>query len=135
MIQPLFKLDDLYEAINATRRRFSLSECERSLPLEIAAEKHVFDMWWNDFVSHIGSDGSTYISRGKKYGSILNPTGEIIQKGPGGKDAIPSVIRNWMNSVGHKNIILDPTARYFGGWYRLKNEAVKGNYWVVLFAN
>jgi uncharacterized protein YkwD len=124
----------LYNAINGIRKQKGLLPCQLDVNLELAAIKHCNDMFHHNFVSHIGSDGSTFIQRVRRTGREKDPSGEIICKGPGGKDCITSVMRGWLNSPGHRDIMLDPQQRFFGCGIQLKNEKYLGNYWVVIFA-
>jgi uncharacterized protein YkwD len=124
----------LYNAINGIRRQKGLSTCFFDSYLYCAAKHHCDDMFKNNFVSHIGSDGSTFIQRVRRIGRKIDPSGEIICKGPGGKNCIQSVCKAWLDSPGHRDIMLDPNQRFFGAGINLKTEQYKGNYWVVVFS-
>jgi uncharacterized protein YkwD len=127
-------IDEFYEEINRVRIERKLGSCSASLYLEQAADRHASDMQRHDFVSHIGSDGSTYITRVQATGATFKPSGEIIAKGPGGKNAIKNVIAAWIASEGHAKILLDSRNSFCGAAYRLKNDEYKGNYWVAVFS-
>lgn len=124
----------LYNAINGIRKQKGLSKCLFDSYLGVAAQNHCKDMFHHNFVSHIGSDGSTFIQRVRRTGRENDPSGEIICKGPGGKDCVTSVTKGWLNSPGHRDIMLDPQQRYFGCGIQLRNEKYLGNYWVVVFS-
>lgn len=124
----------LYLAINAVRKQRRLRECSVDPNLEEAAQSHSTDMWLNNFVSHIGSNGSTFIQRVRLTGRYGDPSGEIICKGPGGINCISAVVKGWLDSPGHRDIMLDKNQFYFGAGINLKTKEIKGNYWVVVFA-
>ena len=128
-------LENLYIEINRVRQIHGFMPCSPNNYLEIAASKHAEDMQINNYVSHVGLNGSSYISRVRDTGAKFNPTGEIICKGPGGKNCISAVVDAWLKSPGHREIMLHPMNVFYGGGYRLKSDEYKGNYWVVLFAN
>lgn len=125
---------NLYQKINGIRKQRFLPECFGDRFLEEAAQKHCDDMFFHNFVSHIGSDGSTFIQRVRSTGREKDPSGEVICKGPGGKNCIQAVTRAWLESPGHRDIMLDPNQFYFGAGICLKNEKYLGNYWIVVFA-
>jgi uncharacterized protein YkwD len=127
-------IDDFYDEINRVRVERKLNTCLPGLYLEQAANRHASDMQMHDFLSHTGSDGSTYITRVRAAGGMFTPSGEIIAKGPGGKNAIKNVVAAWLESEGHAKILLDPRNSFCGAAYRLKNNEYKGNYWVVVFS-
>lgn len=124
----------LYSAINGIRKQKGLSQCQLDVNLEQAAKNHCDDLFHHNFVSHIGSDGSTFIQRVRRTGREGDPSGEIICKGPGGKNCIQAVCKAWLDSPGHRDIMLDPQQRFFGAGINLKTEQYKGNYWVVVFS-
>lgn len=85
--------------------------------LDRAAYQHNQDMVTNHFLSHTGSDGSTPSSRLAPYhaGYSSWKTGEIIYSGDGLGGTPRAAVTWWMNSPGHRAIILDPGFREFGG--------------------
>jgi uncharacterized protein YkwD len=132
MIDPILK--DLIILTNHERIKRHLNPVLESPILIKAAFSHANDMQLNDFISHTGSDGSSYIDRVKREGGKSQPSGEIICKGPGGINAVQSVIDGWLESPGHRAILLHPYNKYVGFGYRLKTLSLKGNYWVGVFA-
>jgi uncharacterized protein YkwD len=78
--------------------------------LASAAYKHNQDMVTNHFLSHAGSDGSTPQTRMAAYGWN---TGEIIYNGSGYLSTPRAAVNWWMNSPGHRALILNPGFREF----------------------
>lgn len=120
--------------VNRVRVKRGLSLLKVDSYLLTAAQGHVADMAINNFVSHIGSDGSSYIDRVRRLGSDIPPSGEIICKGPGGKNRIENVVQGWINSPGHAAILFDPNQEYMGIACHLRTEKIPGNYWLVNFS-
>ena len=127
-------LVNLYAKINEVRKNNQASSCIVDQILVEATTKHAMDMAKNNFVSHIGSDGSTYITRVRSFGATKDPSGEIICKGPGGVNCVEAVVNAWLDSPGHREIMLDPYNCYFGAACHLKTSDMPGNYWVVEFS-
>jgi uncharacterized protein YkwD len=88
----------------------------------------------HQFVSHIGSDGSNYIDRVKRLKTDIIASSEIICAGPGGKNRVNAVLDGWLNSDGHRKIMLDGRQKLMGLGYHLKTNDMPGNYWVVNFS-
>lgn len=126
---------EFYLAINKAREDNHVSKVDINLNLEDAAKRHCDDMFFNNFCSHIGSDKSNYITRARACGFKGFPSGEIIVKGPGGKNKINAVINGWLGSSGHRKILLDSLNLRMGAAYRLRTETINGNYWVAIFSH
>jgi uncharacterized protein YkwD len=75
-----------------------------------AAASHNQDMVTNHFLSHTGSDGSTPQTRMAAYGWNV---GEIIYNGNGSYSTPRAAVNWWMNSPGHRALILNPGYREF----------------------
>jgi len=89
--------------------------------LEIAAQKHVTDMFENDNFNHVGSDGSVLSERIEAAGYSWSMLGENISYGH--TDAAGAV-HGWMESDGHCRNMMNPVFNEIGA-------AGKGNYWVM----
>jgi len=66
--------------------------------LAAAASRHSLDMAAHTFMSHDGSDGSTFDVRMRDAGYPMAWGGENVAAG---YDDIPGVVAAWMNSPGH----------------------------------
>jgi uncharacterized protein YkwD len=70
-----------------------------------SAQRHSDDMAYNDFVSHTGSDGSTFVSRIEDTGYVWTRAAENIAAG---QPTPATVVSAWMNSDrGHRENILN----------------------------
>jgi len=89
--------------------------------LTVAARGHSEDMALNDFFSHIGSDGSTVAQRVSRAGYALwTIAAENIAAG---FPTPEEVVRAWLNSPSHRDILLHPQLREIGvGYYYQSND-------------
>ncbi len=97
-----------------------------------AAQAHSQDMASHDFFSHTGSDGSSAGDRIAAAGyDPAPPWGENIAAG----QASPAdVVASWMNSDGHRGIILNPDYDHVGVGYAYSATARYHTYWTEDFA-
>jgi len=123
----------LCEYINAERSKRGIGEVILNYKLSEQSQRHTDDMQMNNYTSHIGSDGSDYVARIRRSGLECDPRGEIILKGPGGKNCLMAAIDGWMGSPGHRSILLDRQSTHIGIGISLKNSIRLGNYFCVLF--
>ncbi len=108
----------------------------RSLPplvalegLRRAAGKHSIDMSLMRVCTHYGSSGSDPASRMRAEG-IQRPYGEIVACGQVSPQA---AVEAWMNSPGHRAIILCSSCTTLGAGYAGSNSGYR-RYWTVNFA-
>jgi uncharacterized protein YkwD len=78
--------------------------------LATAARRHSADMARKNFFSHTGSDGSDFVRRAKRAG-YHHAMGENIARG---QSTAAEVVEAWMNSAGHRSIILNCAAKAVG---------------------
>ena len=98
---------------NEERRRYHLPYLELDRDLARAARSHSNDMARYDFFSHTGSDGSTVRTRVERYSN--EDWGRVAENLSRGTNITPErTIREWMDSTGHRNNILDPNATHVG---------------------
>jgi len=107
-------LKDVYDLINAERTSAGLKKLKINLELMRMAERHCYDMASNCFLSHTGSDGSTFSSRYYESNYLLymlngNGYGGAENAEYAGAEHSPEVIvETWMNSPGHAaNVLTD----------------------------
>jgi len=128
-------LEQLYEEINICRASNKVRPLIINKFLEKAADTHAHDMFINSFMGHASSNGMTYEQRSKTIAPQIFPMGEVLMKGPGGPNAIKTIMAAWMENPSIRANIIDPNSRYMGAGYRLKTEEIKGNYWCAVFGN
>jgi uncharacterized protein YkwD len=102
---------DVMNAVNRMRRSFGLPSLYRAAALSRACSKHAQDMAARQVMSHIGSDGSNGGQRIRREGFSWRIWGENVAAG---YTSAESVVQGWMNSAGHRAIILDRRFQYIG---------------------
>lgn len=97
--------------------------------LQQAARCHSVDMAENDFFSHTGTGGSTFIQRCRAAGYTGTPSGENIGAG---YSSPASVVNGWMNSDGHCANIMKANVTQMGIGYFRKTGTRWTNYWTMV---
>jgi uncharacterized protein YkwD len=122
--------------INAQRAAASLSTVSPQPQLAAAAEQHSLDMACNDFISHAGTDGSSWKNRVAAQGyANYNSAREIIYAGDVTFGADPGgAVDWWMNSPVHHDIVLYPTVTELGIACALSPNKPNWGYYTVVFA-
>jgi hypothetical protein len=101
--------------INDIRADSSLNVLATDARMMVAARRHATDMATNDFLSHIGSDGSTFYERLADAGYDW-PLGEVIVVGTGAS-TVASMFQMWVDDDPHRAVILHPDCTHVGaGW-------------------
>lgn len=105
----------LYILINNERANAGLGPLTPNGPLEISSGLHSEDMAINNFMSHTGSDGSTFWERAVRAGYTGRWGGEIIYGGSG--NASPeTAVTWWMNDAPHRDMILGDLNDFGAGY-------------------
>ncbi len=114
---------DVIKLTNQMRQRNNLKPLQLNCQLYKAAQQHTLDMVKAKKISHQGSDGSSPAIRVERAGYQYSWVGENVasgQKTPG------EVVKDWMNSPGHRRNILNPNFTQIG-------VAYSNNYWTQVF--
>lgn len=114
----------LFDTINAERTMRGLTPVVLRDTLICAARRHSDDVGPKGLCSHTGSDGSSPGTRVQACGGG-GWTGEIIACG---QQTPRGAVDAWLNSPGHRDIMLDGAKREIG-------VAVTNNYWTGIFDN
>jgi uncharacterized protein YkwD len=124
----------LLTLINNERVKVGLAVLANSYPLEVSSGLHSDDQARNNFLSHDGSDGSTYWQREVNAGYTGRWGGEIIYAGSGTYNTPENAVAWWMNDAPHKAIIL---ADYndFGAGYAFCPSGTYGGFFTVDFGH
>lgn len=93
-----------------------------------AAMNHSIDMGVNDFFSHTGSNGSTFVTRLYNAGYIGTPMGEVIGAGASTPE---QVVNMWEDSPGHCSIIMNQDVTEIGHGMVTAKPSQWGNYWTM----
>ena len=95
--------------VNAIRSDHGLAPVRAASSLNRAADAHSADMLRNDFFAHESSDGTSFDARIRRY-DRAGTLGENIAALSDAANRAATVVRMWMESPGHRAIIL--TARF-----------------------
>lgn len=119
--------------VNIERANTGLAPLAESEYLDASAQQYAMAMAQNDFFSHTGPDGSSSTDRIRLTGYLAPPcdcdwtfwTGENLGKGQRTAD---DVMRDWMNSPGHRANIMNANYTDIGIGYA-------DGYWVQHFGS
>jgi uncharacterized protein YkwD/chitodextrinase len=118
--------------INEARRQFELGELAVSANLSAAAQNHAEDMAAAKHNEHTGSDGSRPADRFLEFGYENGYAGEATAWG----FADPrQAVEFWVNSPGHRPIILNRYTNDVGLGYEVDYTAPSVWYWTAEFGN
>ena len=115
--------------VNAERAKAGCRPVRLDARLTAAATKHSQDMAKNNFFSHTGRDGSTFVTRIRREGYPA-PRSENIAAG---NTTAQATMRQWMNSAGHRRNILDCTAKDIGVGVASSPTSTYRTYWTQDF--
>ncbi len=94
--------------INATRAANGCGPVAANPQLTAAAARHANDLLANGAEGHTGSDGSSLAQRVTDAGyAPYAALGEIVFWGTGSAGTPAAAVTGWMNSPGHRAIIVD----------------------------
>ena len=123
-------VDEVVSLIIERRRAAGCANLQRDDTLAGAAQRHSEDMARNDFMSHTGSDGSSFGQRARAAGYAFFASGEIIAAG---YSTPAAVVEAWMNSPGHRGIMLDCRNTDVGAAVVERAGAQYRYYWTAVF--
>ncbi len=129
-------ISTILSLINNARTSNGLSPLTLDAKLSAAAQAHSNDMACNDFIDHVGSDGSTWFTRIKAQGYAYSYASENIYVGnPAFGGDANGAFTWWMNSQVHRDNILSPKITQIGIGYTFYAKATYGGYYTVDFAH
>lgn len=114
----------LLDTINKERKARGLSALVEKSGLTCAATRHSKDIGTRRVCTHTGRDGTNPGARIKACGYQTMGWGEIVACGQKTPEA---AVKAWLNSPGHRAIMLSRDYKYFGG-------SMFNNYWTVAFS-
>ncbi len=128
-------LEELLQLINGARQQENIPTLASNEKLAAAADVHSADMACQDFVDHIGSDGSTWYTRIQAQGYNYAYATENIYVGNPAFGGTPVGAFNWwMNSKVHRDNILSPKVTEIGIGYAYSPSSSYGGYYSLVFA-
>ncbi len=108
--------------INKRRDGHGMRRLKHNRSLETAAQRHSRDMDKRNRFSHIGSNGSSPFDRVRRAGYFKGSgqagVGENIAWGRGRQARPKAVVKAWMHSPAHRQIILEGRFRHVGVGFR-----------------
>lgn len=120
--------DEVTRLVNIERERAGCASVHTDERLRTAARKHSADMAANDYFSHIGRDGSSFVDRAAAAGY---PRSAVASENIAyGHATAAEVLAGWMKSVGHRANILNCSAVATGVGLAYQG---KRPYWTQLF--
>jgi uncharacterized protein YkwD len=96
--------------VDRVRMRKGLRRLRDNRRLEIAARRHSRDMVRRDYFSHTSPSGSTLADRARRTGYVRDGcswhVGEVLAWGVASRSTAASTVRAWLDSPGHRAIVL-----------------------------
>lgn len=103
--------------VNAERAARGLTPLRPSRQLRVAAERHGRDMVAHRFFAHVSPFAGAVTDRARRSGYVRSDDyalGEDIAWGEGELSTAEAIVTAWMNSPGHRAVILDGDFRDVG---------------------
>jgi uncharacterized protein YkwD len=104
----------IVRAINRKRSKYGLANVRSSRRLARAADFHSWEMLDADYFAHESRDGGPFDRRVRRYANHRALGETLAMLGGCGKGSPRRVVRMWMNSPGHRAILLSSTYRRVG---------------------
>ena len=125
------RLADMIHRINVEREKAGVRPVMSDEHLMDAARTHNMDMAWNNFFSHVGSDGSTPFERVEETDYDPAAVGEVLAAATTNVDVI---VNAWLSVDDQRAVLLDPRWHHIGLHYVLRNATAYRHYWTVKLA-
>ncbi len=104
----------IVRAINRQRTKHGLARVQSSRRLARAADYHSWEMLDANYFAHESRDGTPFDQRVRRYANHRSVGETLAMLGGCGKRVARRVVRMWMNSAGHRAILLSSTYRRVG---------------------
>jgi uncharacterized protein YkwD len=104
----------IVRAINRQRAKHGLSRLRSSRRLARAADYHSWEMLDADYFAHESRDGGPFAERVRRYVNHRAIGETLAMLGGCGPKAARRVVRMWMNSPGHRAILLSSSYKRVG---------------------
>ncbi len=119
--------------VNAQRAKAGLRKLSSNSKLALAARRHTTDMATHNFFSHTGSNGSSMTDRLTKAGYKYSAAGETLYAGGGQLKTPQQCVTAWLNSPGHRSIMLSSAYTQIGVGYKYSAKSTYGGYYTADF--
>jgi uncharacterized protein YkwD len=104
----------IVRAINRQRSKHGLSGLRSSRRLARAADYHSWEMLDANYFAHESRDGGSFDARVRRFANHKALGETLAMLGGCGPKAARRVVRMWMNSPGHRAILLSSSYRRVG---------------------
>ena len=104
----------IVRAINRQRSKHGLSKLRASRRLARAADYHSWEMLDANYFAHESRDGGPFDQRVRRFADHRAVGETLAMLGGCGGRAARKVVRMWMNSAGHRAILLSSSFRRVG---------------------
>ncbi|MBW1294938.1 CAP domain-containing protein [Aquimarina litoralis] len=122
--------EKILELVNELRAQNGAPPVILNTSLNTAARDHSVDMATHNYFSHTGLNGSSFSQRIQNAGYQGASIGENIAAGSSTAEA---TFNQWVNSTGHFNNMINPSANEMGIGYGFDNQAQYRHYWTQVF--
>jgi uncharacterized protein YkwD len=105
----------IVRGINAQRAHYGLARVSLSKPLSRAADYHSWEMLDANYFAHESANGGSFNARIGRY-THKRELGETLAMlgGKCGHGSAHAIVKMWMNSAGHRAILLSSSYRRIG---------------------
>jgi uncharacterized protein YkwD len=105
----------IVRGINAQRAHYGLARVSVSKPLSRAADYHSWEMLDANYFAHESRNGSPFDARISRF-THKRAVGETLAMvgGKCGRGSAHAIVKMWMNSAGHRAILLSSSYRRVG---------------------
>ena len=115
----------MLDRVNAIRTSHGLKPLRFASSLSNSAKRYSATMMSRDYFGH-----SSRIHASRRYRSL----GEILEIHRGKRARVGAALRRWMNSSGHRSVILSSNFRFAGaGFTRGRFQGRRATIWVMHF--
>lgn len=121
---------EAFKLINQQRQANGCPPVTLDEQLSKSAQDHSQDMATNNYFSHTGRNGSSFVNRSKTAGYQFQPSGEILAAG---QSTPADALNAWMNSSSHRAIILTCANNDVGIGLREGPNSTYRYYWTAVF--
>ena len=104
----------MLRAINRERAHYGLARLHASGRLARAADYHSWEMIDADYFAHESRDGSSFDRRIRRFAHHRAVGETLAMVGRCGRGSARRIVRMWMNSPGHRAVLLSATFRKIG---------------------
>jgi uncharacterized protein YkwD len=104
----------IVRAINRQRSKHGLAALRSSGRLAKAADFHSWEMLDADYFAHESRDGGPFDKRVRRYANHRALGETLAMLGGCGRRSARKVVKMWMNSSGHRAVLLSSTYRRVG---------------------